>query len=93
MLLGRKPRRWRVTCFREIARDGCHAEPLLARRVLVVRDELNESSRAWLKGLSGRGDDFKVDSGGGPWRDRVEFPSRSLTDTDLRLSDARTLLS
>ena len=61
--------------------------------MLIVCEKLDEPSRAWLQGLSGRGDDFKVDSGRGTWCDGVEFPSGCLTYTDLRLADASTLLS
>jgi len=51
------------TCLGEITRNGRHTKSLLARRVLIVGNELDESSRAWLQGLSGGSNDFEINGG------------------------------
>ena len=90
LIEGRSDGRW--SCFSKVASNGRHTEPLLARWMLVVSDELNEPSRTWLQGLSSWGNNFEVDGGGGTRCDRIEFPSRGLTDTNFRFTDTSALL-
>lgn len=53
-----------------------------------MRDKLNESTRAGLKWLSSRSDDFKIDSSGRLGRERANLPSRGLCNPNLRLANA-----
>lgn len=77
----------------EIARDGGNAEALLARGMLVVRDELDEAARAGLEGLAGWSDNFEVDGCRGARRKSANLPCRGLTDTDFRLADTSGLFA
>ena len=52
----------RVTAFVERPRDGCHPEPVLAGRVLIVCYELNEAGLIRLKGLTGGSDNLEIGS-------------------------------
>jgi hypothetical protein len=59
----------------KIARDGGHAQPMLSRRMLVVRHKLNESSRTRLERLACGCDDLKVNRCGGTRGNGINFPS------------------
>jgi len=61
--------------------------------MLIVGDELNESSRTRLEWLSSRGDNFEVDSGGGMGGDGIDLPGRCLTNADFSLANTCGLLS
>ena len=53
--------------FCKVSSNGSDTQALLPRGMLVVRDELDEASRALLEGLTGGCDDFEIDGGGGAW--------------------------
>lgn len=75
----------------EVSSDGGDAQAVDARGVLVVRDELDASSRVRRR-LAGGRDDLEVDGEGGLICERADLPGRRLTDSDFGLSDAGTLL-
>lgn len=76
----------------KVARNGGDTKSVLTRGVLVVRDKLDETSRARLHGLSWRRDHLKVDTCRSAWCERAQLPCRGLTDTDLGLADTAGLL-
>lgn len=60
--------------------------------MLVVGDKLNQTSRAWLHGLTCWRHHLKVDACRSTRCERTEFPCRSASDTDLSLADTARLL-
>lgn len=61
--------------------------------MLVVGNELDEASGPWLERLPSRSDDLEIDCGCAAWSDRVDFPCRSLSNTNLSFADARRFLA
>lgn len=51
--------------------------------MLVVRDELDESSRAGLEGLASGSDDLEVYSFGGAWSESADLPGGCLANADF----------
>lgn len=77
----------------EIARNRRDAQALLARRMLIVRHELNEPAGTRLEGLSIGCDNFEVDGGCGARSHGVDLPRRRLAHSNLSLADAGGLLA
>lgn len=78
-----------MTTFLEDSGDSGDSQTVLTGRVLVMGNKLDETGLVGSKGLAGGSDDFKV---GGKCTLRSEganFPSRSLTNTNFGLTDAR----
>jgi len=74
--------------FCKVSSNSRYAEPLLARRVLVVRDELDETARTRLERLTCGSDDFKVDGSRGVGVQGIDFPGRGLANTDFGFTNA-----
>lgn len=79
--------------FGEVASDGGHPQSHLARGVLIVSHELNETPGALLQRLARGGNDLKVHSSSGPRADSVDLPCRGLTNTDFGLADTWRFLA
>lgn len=60
--------------------------------MLVVSEKLDHTSSILRNGLTGRSDDFEVDSVGGFGGKGTNLPGGGLTDTDLCLSNPGSLL-
>lgn len=64
----------------------------MATRVLIVRHELDQTTRARLKGLSLLVHHLKVDAVGRLGSDTTHFPCRGMANTNLGLSHGGGLL-
>lgn len=80
-------------CFCKVTSNSSDSQSLLTRRMLVVRDELDQASRAWLQWLACWSDHFEVDCFRCPRVDDVDFPCRSPTDANLRFTDTGGFLA
>jgi hypothetical protein len=81
------------TSFSKVAGYRCDTKTLESGGVLIMSDKLNQTARAGLQGLTGRSDNFEIDTSRGTRSDDIDFPGRRLTDSNLRLTHTRGFLS